>query len=119
MAQNRKEFTRKVRAEIFARSKGACEDCGARLKVGEGEIDHVVPDAQKSYDPNRTYTAEDGKLLCRPCHKAKTASDIRTIRKTDRQRDKHSGAWKKRGRALPGTKRSGIKVKIGGGWEYR
>jgi hypothetical protein len=32
-------------------------------------------------------------LLCRPCHVSKTAEDIRRIRKADRQRDKHTGAF--------------------------
>ena len=110
----RVEFTRKVRAEVFLRANGNCEECGAKLKIGQGEYDHIIADALKSYDPNRTYTAEDCRLLCKVCHKAKTAKDIRTIRKTDRQRDKHSGAWKKSGKPIPGSKRSKYKKKIDG-----
>jgi hypothetical protein len=31
-------------------------------------------------------------VLCRVCHKGKTASDLARIRKADRQRDRHTGA---------------------------
>lgn len=36
----------------------------------------------------------NAQVLCRCCHKAKTAKDIRSIRKSDRARDKHNGAMK-------------------------
>lgn len=81
-------FTRKQIAQLHLRAGGCCEECGARLKTHEGEADHILPVelGGESELPN-------GRLLCRVCHKAKTATDIKRIRKSDRQRDKHSGAY--------------------------
>lgn len=42
---NRNEFPRKVRAALESRAAGHCEECGAVLKPGEGEADHILPDA--------------------------------------------------------------------------
>jgi 5-methylcytosine-specific restriction endonuclease McrA len=86
---NRLEFNRKTRAAIIARADGHCEKCKAVLKTGEGEVDHVLPCALGG-EP----TVANGRLICRVCHAEKTAADIRQIRKSDRQRDKASGAMK-------------------------
>lgn len=83
----RREFSRKTRRAIIDRANGHCELCRAVLKPGEGEVDHVLPD-QMGGEP----TAANGRLLCRPCHREKTATDIKRIRASDRQRDKASGA---------------------------
>lgn len=88
---HRDEFPRKVRAAIFLRAKGSCEACGAKLKVGEGEVDHILP-VVFGGEP----TLENGRLLCRVCHKAKTAKDIGGARKSERVRDKHTGAIRRR-----------------------
>jgi 5-methylcytosine-specific restriction enzyme A len=86
------EFPRKVKAAIIARANGKCEKCGAKLKTGEGEIDHILPCALGG-----EATIANGRLICRVCHAEKTASDIRTIRKADRQRDKRNGAVRPKG----------------------
>ena len=83
----RMEFTRKVKAQIIARANGKCEKCSAMLKVGEGEVDHILPCALGG-----EATVANGRLLCRVCHIEKTADDIRRVRKSDRQRDKSTGA---------------------------
>ncbi len=83
----RSEFSRKTRASVFLRANGLCEGCGAKLKVGEGEIDHILPCAFGGGP-----SSDNAKLLCRVCHRQKTAADIKAIRKADRQRDKHTGA---------------------------
>lgn len=83
----RRDFPRKVKAEAILRAKGCCESCGARLKVGEAEVDHVLPDALGG-EP----VLANASVLCRVCHSTKTADDIGRIRKADRQRDNHTGA---------------------------
>lgn len=88
----RVEFSRKIKAAIIARADGKCEACKAALKTGEGEVDHILP-----CELGGEATIANGRLLCRPCHKEKTASDVRRIRKSDRQRDRHSGAIKPKG----------------------
>lgn len=84
---SRMEFNRKTRRLIIDRAAGKCEACEAILKAGEGEVDHILPDALGGKPE-----AANGRLICRVCHVAKTAVDIARIRKADRQRDKASGA---------------------------
>lgn len=110
----RLEFSRKTRAAVHLRAGGCCELCGARLKVGEGEVDHILA-AELGGDAS----IDNARLLCRVCHREKTTSDVRRIRKADRQRDKHTGAVKRSRNPLPFGRGSDKKAKIGGGWEYR
>jgi 5-methylcytosine-specific restriction endonuclease McrA len=83
----RLEFSRKTKAIIIARAAGKCEACEAVLKPGEGDVDHILPCALGG-EP----TIANGRLICRVCHAEKTATDIRSIRKADRSRDKATGA---------------------------
>jgi 5-methylcytosine-specific restriction protein A len=83
----RLEFPRKTKAAIINRAAGKCEKCEAALKPSEGEVDHILSCALGG-EP----TMANGRLICRVCHREKTASDIRAIRKSDRQRDKSTGA---------------------------
>ena len=93
----RREFPRRIRAEIVLRATNAdgvicCEGCGLPLGKKAYQIDHTLPEALVM-DKSRKVTAADGKLLGQACcHAPKTADDIRRIRKADRQRDKHTGA---------------------------
>lgn len=95
----RMEFSRKIKAQIIARANGKCEKCSAILKTGEGEVDHILPCALGG-----EATVANGRLLCRVCHVEKTADDIRRVRKSDRQRDKASGAVRPKS-SLAGRKR--------------
>lgn len=83
----RRNFTRKMRQAAIERAAGHCEKCKAALKPGEAEVDHVLPDVLGG-EP----ILANAQVLCRVCHAAKTAGDIRQTRKADRQRDKASGA---------------------------
>lgn len=105
----RREFSRKTRAQAFERAAGCCEGCGAKLKVGEAEYDHVLP-CELGGDNG----LENCEVICVPCHKEKTADDVKRIRKSDRQRDSLSGAKKPKGRPIPGSKRSGIRKRFNG-----
>lgn len=85
----RLEFSRKVRRAIIDRAGDKCERCKANLKPGEGDADHILP-----AELGGQAIAANGQWLCKPCHKEKTARDVRMIRKADRQRDKATGAMK-------------------------
>jgi 5-methylcytosine-specific restriction endonuclease McrA len=89
----RLEFSRKTKRIINDRADGACEKCKAVLKPGEGEVDHIL-----SCEMGGQPTVANGRLLCKVCHKEKTASDIRSIRHSDRMRDKNSGVIKAAGK---------------------
>ena len=86
----RREFSRKTKAQAFARAAGNCEVCTARLMPGKFRYDHILPDVLGG-EP----TLENCKVQCLACDKPKTADDIGRIRKADRQRDRHTGALAK------------------------
>lgn len=93
---SRREFTRKIKAQAALRANGKCESCAAVLKAGEAEYDHILAD-QLGGEP----TLANCQVLCRVCHRGpggKTANDIRQIRKSDRQRDKATGAVRAAGK---------------------
>lgn len=96
----RQEFSRKTRQEALRRSGLKCEASGQRYGLEEGQrcygdlsrgvqFDHDVPD-QLGGDNG----LENCRAICVQCHKIKTRGDIRQIRKSDRQRDKHLGIIK-------------------------
>lgn len=91
----RREFTRKVKAQIVLRAtvEGVvcCEGCGLILGKKPYDIDHTVAE-ELVIDKTKPLTAADGKLLGKVCcHIPKTGDDIRMVRKSDRQRDRDSG----------------------------
>lgn len=110
----RDEFTRSVKLAAWDREDGKCEGCGRRIFPGDGpEYDHRIPAAQGG-----KATLKNCQVLCSPCHKLKTAGDMKTIAKSRSVRAAHVSA-KVVKRPLPGSKASGWKHKISGGWERR
>jgi len=105
----RREFSRKVKAAAFLRSKGNCEGCGARLMPGKFIYDHRLPDALGGYP-----TLENCVVQCKACDAPKTAEDIGRIRKADRQFARHIGATRATSRPIPGSKASGIRKRFNG-----
>lgn len=101
----RREFSRKLRAAIILRATNAdgqvcCEGCGLVLGRKPFQVDHTLPEALVM-DKSRPLTAADGKLLGQECcHAPKTADDIRQVRKSDRQRDRHTGAMPRSARGF-------------------
>lgn len=60
----------------FERVRGLCEVCGAGpLKSGEWESDHVV-----ELRDGGTNTFDNLRILCKPCHKTRTAQARRNRR---------------------------------------
>lgn len=108
MRSHRDEFSRKVKAQICLRAGGRCEDCSAKLKIGEGEVDHILP-VIFGGEP----TIENGRLLCKVCHKIKTGKDIGSARKSERIRDKQSGAMRSK-RPMFGSRDSPWKIRMNG-----
>lgn len=91
----RREFTKTVKKQIIARSTNkdgqiCCEGCNLILGLKKYDIDHTHPDGLTA--EKRKLTAEDGQLLCKQCHKAKTKRDVQAMRKADRVRNRHTGA---------------------------
>lgn len=85
----RKHFSRKERVRIFDLHRGRCHICDEKIQVGEAwELEHVVP-----WELTRDDSDTNVKPAHFKCHKAKTADDTAAIRKADRIRAKHIGAW--------------------------
>ena len=95
----RRNFTRAVSVEIFKRASvgrgiPSCERCGAvGLKM---DVHHRVMDAME-IDKARRLTAEDGELLCGPCHDPITSKQRKVLAKALAREAKHVGADKPNG----------------------
>lgn len=70
-------FSKAQKAAISARQDGVCavDGCGASID----QYDHVL-----AHGLSGQTVLENGEGLCLACHKAKTAGDIRRMRKADR-----------------------------------
>lgn len=100
----RTEFARKTKQKALERSGYKCEAsgpdfgfepgqrCNCSLSLGV-QFDHILPD-QLGGDTS----LENCMALCVQCHKFKTRSDIQRIRKSDRQRDRHTGVIRPAGK---------------------
>jgi len=69
----------KVRARVVERDKGLCQACLVHDRVSIGqEVDHRVPKAEcakRGWTRAQTDAESNLWLLCKPCHKAKTARE--------------------------------------------
>jgi hypothetical protein len=96
----RREFSRKVYAEIVKRAFHPklgfiCEGCGFVLGKRKFHVDHTIPDALQ-VDKSVPLTADDGKLLgvdC--CHAPKTKVDVKNIAKAKRNERNYLGMKQK------------------------
>lgn len=91
----RQEFPSKVRLARWEHAAGLCEDCGVKIRAGNGpHYDHSTPDVVGGPP-----TFDNCRVLCRTCHGVKTSTvDIPAIARTKRIRNKHINASdKKRG----------------------
>lgn len=92
----RRRPTKAAIEAVLARQEGKCAcGCGERLN-GAVDWDHILPLALGG-----TNEADNWQALLRACHRAKTAGDIRMIRKADRQRNKHLGIETRRKKPIP------------------
>ena len=105
----------RVKLRVFDRFGGRCAgDCGLVIRGSlRPAYDHVR--AITNGGENREGNLQ---LLCVPCHKDKTKADVGEKRVNNRVKAKHLGI-KKKGRPMPGSRASGIKMLIGGGWVKR
>ena len=96
---NRLNFSRKTKAQAFARSGGKCEcgKCGGiRLVAGKFQYHHI-----KEANDGGDNSLENCLVITNECHKPLTKKYIQETRKAERIRDKHIGAFPD-GRKLSG-----------------
>lgn len=74
-------FSRKQRAEIFARAKGRCELCNRKLGPDEPYVaGHIKPHGQGGLT-----VIENGRVECVRCGMETARADTKTSAKADRQ----------------------------------
>lgn len=110
----RRRFAARTYASRLAEYEGRCASCGIVTGGAAGlEWDHIIPLELGGSD-----TIDNLQPLCRGCHKAKTAQDVKAIRKAERQRQRTAGIHKQTRNPIPGSKASGWKRTFSG-WERR
>jgi 5-methylcytosine-specific restriction endonuclease McrA len=106
----------RVRLRVFERFKGICCECTVKIRGRRWICDHrkALANGGENRERNLGPIHED-------CDKKiKTPADVAEKRINNRVRSKHLGIkTKRKGRPFPGSRDSGIKMKIGGGWERR
>ena len=100
---------------MFRRRLGICHICKLQIVGKRWVCDHIV--ALINGGENRENTLW-------PIHEAcdkrvKTPQDVAIKAKNDAVAMRHIGIKKRKGRPMPGSRDSGIKMKIGGGFEWR
>ena len=86
----RVEFTRAVKAKVYHRAKGRCENpqCPSPHLIRKLVYDHINPCVFSGIEGG---TEANCQLLCEECHAAKTKLDIRAISKSNRIRKREIG----------------------------
>ena len=110
----RRKFSARALMARLLEFDGKCAVCGCKVGGAAGlEWDHVVPLALGGDDEIANLEP-----LCRADHRAKTAQDVKAIRKAERQRQREAGIRRQSRNPLPGSKGSGWKRTFSG-WERR
>lgn len=106
----RKSLTQKRRVAFFLERGGRCEECGLKLLARRWEIDHII-----ALTNGGTNDPKNLRLLCEPCHKAKTRTDKGTMAKGDGVMAQNVGAKRPR-RPMLGSRRhpSGLRKRMNG-----
>lgn len=104
----------RVRLRVFERFGGICRECTNKIRSRRWICDHrhALINGGENRESNLGPIHED-------CDKTKTAADVAEKKVNARVRSKHLGIKKRKGRPMPGSRDSGVKMKIGGGWERR
>lgn len=107
-------ITPKRRAEVFRDAGGVCHLCSRKIAPGEKwEVEHIKPLALGgTNDPENLSAAHVD------CHAGKSRTEIKIVRKADRQMKKAAGITTSRN-PLPGSKRSKWKRRMDGTVEER
>ena len=67
-----------LREEIISLKGPTCNICGAKLHPSEVQMDHIKPRARFK-DPTEADRMGNLQILCTPCHRAKTKTDLKVL----------------------------------------
>ena len=103
----RRHISTTERVSIFQRTGGVCHLCSGRIQVGEGwEVEHIIPLSMGGDDFGDNLAPAHVK-----CHRGKTKKDRGDLARAERREARHLGA-KRTSRPLPGSKASGIRIRM-------
>jgi 5-methylcytosine-specific restriction enzyme A len=105
----------RVRLRVFGRFLGVCGICTTKIIGKRWVCDHklAIINGGANHEDNLWPIHE----ACD--RKVKTPADVGVKAKNDAVAMRHIGIKKRKGRPMPGSRDSGIKMKIGGGFEWR
>lgn len=106
----------RVRLRIFERYDGRCQ-CGCNRKIAAGEA-WQADDRIALINGGHRRESNLWPFLVEH-HKAKTREDVAEKAKTYAVRSKHLGIKPRQSRPMPGSKRSGIRIRMDGTVERR
>ena len=69
-----------LKGTVCAIQKPDCESKGKPLHPSEVVVDHIIPRA-KFKDPTEADRMENLQILCTPCNRAKTKTDLKVLRR--------------------------------------
>jgi 5-methylcytosine-specific restriction enzyme A len=104
----------RVRLRVFDRFGGICCECQIKIVARRWICDH----RQALINGGQNRESNLGPIH-EACDKKKTPKDVAEKKINARVRSKHLGIKQRKGRPMPGSRDSGIKMKIGGGWGRR
>ncbi len=105
----RRRLSPRMRLSLFLASGGACQACHMPIAAGRAwHLDHVIPlSLGGADDPSNL------QVLCRSCHRHKTAQDVSALSQAIRREVIHRGATT-RWRPLPCGRKSPWKKTLDG-----
>ena len=114
----RERLTDQQRAKLFLDAGGRCYVCTRKIRPGETwEDEH-----ENALETGGGNEIENRRVICQNCHKPKTVKDHKTAAKIRAVAVSHiipNSQRQKKGRPMPGTKRSGWKKTFNDGWVRR
>jgi len=69
---------RDLREEVILLKGTTCNSCGITLHPSEVEVDHIKPRARFK-NPKEADSMDNFQILCTPCHRAKTETDLKVL----------------------------------------
>lgn len=115
----REGFSARDVASVFIKYDGRCATCAIKVRLDGYDIDHI-----QRVDAGGKHELENWQLLCKPCHKPKTAIDNREAKKGARirgekgqraRRERRGGSSIKGGAKLQSRKfNKGLRKKMNG-----
>lgn len=105
----------RVRLRVFRKHDGNCASCMRPLLPGHWACDHIIALANGG-----EHREQNLQPLCdSPCHSQKTRNDVAEKSRVYKRAASHAGIKLRKSRPLPGSKASGIKIRMNGQVERR